>query len=144
MRGRSIAIMLIAGVVAACSGASTSSAVPSMAVPSGAALVLQSAPPNLGCDTMGVPYRSVTFEIDPAAADPVTAVTDQGTTLRTFWSAGFVGGPAADPVVRDPGGQVVARDGDVLDIPEGASPRLKGYFVCPSGDALYVLLEDPS
>ncbi|HSL76284.1 MAG TPA: hypothetical protein VK867_05025 [Candidatus Limnocylindrales bacterium] len=110
-------------------------------MPSGAGLVLQPAPANLGCDTVGVPYRSVTFKIDPAAADPVTATTDQGTTLRTYWSAGFVGG-AAD--VRDPNGQVVAKDGDVLDIPEGAFPRLTGYFVCPSPDALYVLLQDPS
>jgi hypothetical protein len=90
---------------------------------------------------MAVPYGSVTFKIDPAAADPVTATTDQGTSLKTFWSVGFVGG-AAD--VQDPSGQVVAKDGDVLDIPEGAFPRLKGYFVCPSADALYVLLADPS
>jgi hypothetical protein len=38
----------------------------------------------------------------------------------------------------------VAKDGDELDVPEGAFPRLKGYFVCPSQDALYVLLQDPS
>ena len=144
MRGRSIAILVIAGAIAACSGTSAPSAAPSVAPPSGAVLVLQPAPANLGCDTMAVPYRNVTFEIDPAAADPVTAVTDQGTTLRTFWATGFVGGPADDPVVRDPAGQVVAKDGDALDVPEGAFPRLKGYFVCPSQDALYVLLQDPS
>jgi hypothetical protein len=122
--------------------------VPASEAPSASAssgtIALRPAPPNLGCDTIGIPYTSVTFHIDAAAADPVTATTDQGISLRTFWSAGFVGGAADDPVVRDPGGQVVAADGDVLDIPQGAYPRLKGYFVCPSTDALYVLLQDPS
>ena len=155
MRGRSFAILVIAGVVAGCIGASSPSAAPSVAAPSvapsgeapsgeapsGGGLVLQPAPANLGCDTMAVPYRSVTFKIDPAAADPVTATTDGGATLKTFWSVGFVGG-AAD--VQDPNGQVVAKDGDVLEIPQDAFPRLKGYFVCPSSDALYVLLQDPS
>ena len=41
-------------------------------------------------------------------------------------------------------GQIVAADGDVLTIPEGEWPRHKGYFVCPSADALYVLLADPA
>jgi hypothetical protein len=143
MRCRSVAILLFAAVSAACGGTTAPPAATS-AAPSGAGLILQPAPANLGCDTIGVPYRSVTFEIDPAATDPVTAVSDEGTTLKTFWSVGFVGGPADDPVVRDPGGQVVAKDGDVLQIPEAAFPRLQGYFVCPSADALYVLLQDPS
>jgi hypothetical protein len=146
MRGRSIAILVIAAAVAGCIGAGTPSAAPPDAAPSspvasGAGLVLQPAPANLGCDTMAVPYRSVTFKIDPSAADQVTASTDQGGTLRTFWSVGFVGRAAE---VQDPRGQVVARDGDVLQIPQDAFPRLKGYFVCPSTDALYVLLQDPS
>ena len=34
--------------------------------------------------------------------------------------------------------------GDVLDIPDVEWPRLAGYFVCPSTDALYILAEDPS
>jgi hypothetical protein len=46
--------------------------------------------------------------------------------------------------VRDPAGQVIAADGEALPIPEGAWPRLHGYFVCPSADALYVLLQDPA
>src|SRR5919108_1618122 len=127
MRCRSVAILLFAAVSAACGATTAPPAAPS-AAPSGAGLILQPAPANLGCDTIAVPYRSVTFEIDPAATDPVTAVSDQGTTLKTFWSVGFVGGPADDPVVRDPGGQVVAKDGDVLQIPEAAFPRLQGYF----------------
>lgn len=37
-----------------------------------------------------------------------------------------------------------AADGEVLEMPQGAFPRLKGYFVCPSTDAVYVLLQDRS
>ena len=149
MRARWIAVLYLGAVVTACGGATAPSASPSVpatpAVASGAAgMVLQLAPADLGCDAMGVPYRSVMIKIEPAAADSVTAVTDLGATLRTFWSLGFVGGPPDDPVVRDPAGQVVATDGERLEIPEGAWPRLHGYFVCPSTNALYVLLEDPA
>lgn len=93
---------------------------------------------------MAVPYRAVTFRIDESAEDPVTALTDGGVSLRTFWSAGFVGATDDGPVVMDPSGQVVARDGEELSIPEGARPRLHGYFVCPSQDAIYILLQDPT
>ena len=136
---RSIAL---GALVAACGlpGATTSPESP--AVPTGAAIQLRQAPPNLGCDTVGVDYRQVTFEIDPAAADPVTALTDTGKVLRTFWSADFRGS-AADKTVLDPTGAVVAADGEVLAIPEGAFPRLHGYFVCPSSDTLYILIADP-
>jgi hypothetical protein len=109
----------------------------------GASFQLNVAPGDLGCDTIGVPYRQVMFKIDPTASDPVTALTDTGTTLRTFWSAGFQGS-AADKTVLDPSGVVVAADGEILMIPEGAFPRLRGYFVCPSTDAVYVLSADPS
>jgi hypothetical protein len=103
---------------------------------------LRQAPPNLACDAIGVDYRQVTFEIDPTAADPVTALTDTGRALRTFWSADFRGS-AGDKTVLDPTGAVVAADGEVLAIPEGAFPRLHGYFVCPSSDTLYILMADP-
>jgi hypothetical protein len=108
-----------------------------------AAISLRVAPADLGCDAMGVPYRSVTFMIDPKAREQVIARADDGRSLRTFWSAGFAGGSAEDPVIRDPAGAIVVRDGDVLDIPLDSWPRLAGYFVCPSTSALYVLLEDP-
>lgn len=109
---------------------------------------LRTAPADLGCDAMGVPYRRLTFQIDPGVADPVTALTDLGTSIATYWSPGFtltsVDFAAAAPLVQDPNGQVVATSGDTLDIPDGAWPRLHGYFVCPSTDAIYVLLKDPS
>lgn len=97
---------------------------------------------------MAVPYGSARIQIDVEAADPVTAVTDAGSSLKTYWSRGFALGLATDAVgdwvVRDPNGQVVAGQGERLDIPAGAWPRLHGYFVCPTADALYVLLQDPA
>ena len=108
---------------------------------SGAGVSLQPALASLGCDTVAPGYSSVTFHIDATKAADVTATTNAGATLKTFWWEGFVGG-ATD--VQDPSVQVVAKDGEVLEIPQGAFPRLKGYFVCPSADALYVLLQDPS
>ena len=63
------------------------------------------APANFGCDAMPVPYRRVTFQIDPGTADPVTAITDLGASLATYWSPGFtltsVQFAAAAPVVQD-------------------------------------------
>ena len=131
-------------LIAACSGgatpAPTASPVPSDA-PAGE-LTLNRAPANLGCDAMAPGYASVTFHIDSSAADPVTATTDGGATLETYWSDGFTG-DADMAVVLGPDGQEVAADGDVLQMPEADWPRLGGYFVCPSTDAVYVLEIDP-
>lgn len=112
--------------------------------PGPGAIRLGLAPANLGCDSIGVPYRQVTFRIDATASEPVSAVANTGTHLHTFWSAGFQGGSAAEPVVRDPAGRVVAANGEVLAIPDGAWPRLHGYFVCPGPAALYIMLADPT
>jgi hypothetical protein len=105
--------------------------------------VLRVAPANLGCDALVPPYGSVTFKIEVTAPEQVVALADNGASLSTSWSAGFVGGSSDDLVVRDPAGSVVVRDGEVLIIPDRAWPRLAGYFVCPSSTALYVLLVDP-
>lgn len=112
--------------------------------PTTVSIVLHAAPANLGCDSIAPPYRVVTFRIDASALEQVSAVTDTGARLTTFWAQGFRGGSSADPVVRDPSGSVIVADGDVLVIPGQDWPRLAGYFVCPSPDALYVLLADPS
>ena len=143
-------LMAVAVMAAACaSPAAPTSKPPSVPSPgpsqSAAAgtMALRVAPADLGCDAMPVAYRRVVFQIDPAAEEPVTAQTDTGKSLQTFWSAGFVG-VTEGPAVKDPGGQVVAGNGEGLDIPEGTLPRLHGYFVCPSDNALYVLLQDPS
>ena len=145
---RHIRWMAVAVLVAAC-GSAGPTLQPSVAPPlapvpaeSGPVFQLNPAPANLGCDTIGVDYREVTFKVDPAAADPVTALANTGTVLRTFWAAGFIAG-APNKVVLDHFGAVVVTDGDKLAIPEGAFPRLSGYFVCPSPDALYILATDP-
>jgi hypothetical protein len=127
-----------APVASATAGASASGA------PSGSTIVLHEAPANLGCDTIGVDYKSMTFHIDPAAAEQVSATTDTGVTLVTYWSVGFVPGADSERVIRDPAGKVVLRDGEVLQVPPAAYPRLAGYFVCLGTDKIYVLLNDPS
>jgi hypothetical protein len=134
----------LAVLLAGCGSATPTTSPSSPAVASGGSIQLNQAPADLGCDTIGVDYREVTFQIDPAASDQVTALADTDAVLRTFWSAGFSGGPPGENVVFDPAGAVVATDGETLAIPAGAFPRLHGYFVCPSPDALYILAEDPT
>lgn len=109
-----------------------------------ATIVLRQAPANLGCDAIGIDYKSLTFDIDPEATEQVSAEADTGVTLQTYWSAGFQPGTDAERTVRDPGGLVVVADGDVLQVPAAGFPRLAGYFVCLAPDKLFVLLEDPS
>jgi hypothetical protein len=142
--GRRVAVsaLVIAGAIglAGCGGWA-SYPDPTGPVAQGKAIELSHAPENLGCDAIGAPYRSVTFVIDPAAGQDVTVETDIGSTLATAWQSGFVGGPATDRTVLDLSGAVVARDGEVLEIPDDAWPNLHGYFVCPSQSVLYVLNE---
>ena len=107
-------------------------------------ITLHRAPADLGCDTIGVDYTSMTFHIDPAATEQVTVVTDKGATLTTYWSDGFVPGSDTERVIRDAAGKLVVSDGDVLAVPPAAYPRLAGYFVCLGTDKIYVLAKDPS
>jgi hypothetical protein len=110
------------------------------AAPAGSpAFGLREIGPSQGCDAIGVEYRSVTFRIDPAASEPVTAITDTGTTLLTHWEHGFEAGAAGELLIRDPNGQVVVKDGDALMV----SGRLGNYFVCFAPDELFVQLESP-
>jgi hypothetical protein len=100
----------------------------------------------MGCDTIGVDYKSMTFHIDEAAAEQVSAMTDTGVTLQTYWSAGFQAGADryGKGVIKDSAGQVVVTDGDVLAVPPAAYPRLAGHFVCLGTDKIYILDKDPS
>jgi hypothetical protein len=132
-----------APVATATAGAPTSGA-PSSGAPSGSTIDLHEAPADLGCDTIGIDYKSMTFHIDPAAAEQVSATTDTGVTLATYWSVGFVPGTDSERVIRDPAGKVVVTDGELLQVPPAAYPRLAGYFVCLAPTKLYVLLTDPS
>jgi hypothetical protein len=123
--------------------------VSSASLPPSPGFVLHPAPAKGGpaCDAIGAEptAHSLTFRIDPTAAEQVTALTDTGVTFTTYWSAGFQPGTATERVIRDPAGQVVVADGDVLAIPEAANPRLHGYLVvgCNGPNTLYVFLTDP-
>lgn len=134
-------------VSTATAAASSSAAAPSSAASAGSGattIVLNEAPANMGCDTIGIDYKSMTFDIDPDAVEQVAAETEAGVILKTYWSAGFQPGTDAEQVVRDPTGAVVVHSGDVLQVPPAGYPRLHGYFVCLAPDKLYVLLTDPS
>lgn len=135
-----LALVAVAMLGAGCSPHSSVTAEPSVAV---IPIVLRDAPPNLGCDSILPPYRSATIRIDAAAAEQVWAEADTCARLEVFWSRGFVGGTSVEPVVADPAGKVVARDGEQIVLPEADWPRLGGYFVCPGTTALYVLQRDP-
>jgi hypothetical protein len=128
---------------------------PTPVVPTGpagsqSAIVLRQAPSigEFGCDAIGAEptFHSLTFRIDPAAAEQVTALTDTGVTFTTYWSASFQPGTGAERVIRDRAGQVVVFDGKVIQLPKADNPQLNGYpvSVCNGSNTLYVFDEpDP-
>ena len=152
MLRRTISLLLVSVALVACASPGTSAPTPSpvpSAVPSPSAapstsIGLHRVAGDMGCDTIGIDYTSLTFHIDPAAEDQVTALTNKAVTLKTYWSNGFQPGSDSERVIRDASGQVVVRDGDPLLIPAAAYPRLAGHFVCLAPDAIYVLDADPS
>ena len=98
----------------------------------------------VGCDAIGIDYKSATIKIDPASDPDVWAETDTAKKLAVKWTAGFQPVDAGAPAVRGPKGEEVARDGTKIDVPaDGSYPRLVGYFVCLAPDALYILETDP-
>ena len=105
---------------------------PTMA-PSSGAIALRETPADLGCDSIGIDYQTMVFHIDPAAAEPVSAMTDTGVSLETSWPPGFTAGEGD---VRDATGAVVVTDGDQLQ----GGQELHGYFVCLGPTALWVML----
>jgi hypothetical protein len=120
MKKFAVVVLLIA---AACSPQTTA-----------APLALRTAPDPQACPGAGlpVPWR---FKIDPQAEEQVVAIAQDGRRFVVWWAPGFQAGDVNDPVVRAPNGEVVARDGEVVD-----GPLLHGYTVCATGDALYILL----
>lgn len=111
---------------------------------SGAALVLQRAPANLGCDAIGIEYDIATIHIDPNAATDVWAETGTGHRLAMYWSDGFSANDGEPPVIRDPEGREIARDGTVIDIKHWQSyGPWNRYFLCPGPDTLHVLETAP-
>ena len=105
-------ILLVVACLAlcACSGSSTSpssrpspspaatpgASITATAALSTAAIVLHETPANLGCDSIGIDYKTMTFHVEPAAAEQVSAMTDTGVSLVTYWPAGFRAGTAAE------------------------------------------------
>ncbi len=107
-------------------------------------IILDRAPADLGCDSIGWPddvprFASLTFRIDPAAANHVTAESDTGVELAVEWAPGFEGGAADERVVRDVQGQVVLRDGEVIELPTAANPELRGYPICLTPTSVSVM-----
>jgi hypothetical protein len=98
---------------------------------------------SIGCDAIGVDYKSATIKIDAAADPDVWAETDAGKKLAVSWTDGFTATDASPPVIKGPKGEEVARDGTTITVPAAANPRLAGYFVCLGPDALSVLETDP-
>lgn len=117
---------LAAVVVVACGPAQPSST----AEP----LVIREANPDL-CPAAALPPAPAHFRIDPAADEHVIVIGADGQQYRVAWAPGFVPGTIEDPVVRNPSGAVVARDGERL---EGA--RHHGHQVCSGSGSVYVLL----
>ena len=117
----------------------TPMAEPTASPSSAPGFVLRAGTATGGCDAIGVEYQSLTWRIDPAADEPVTAITNTGVTLLTYWAPGFTAGTADERVIRDPAGVVVVRDGDGLRVGD----RLAGYFVCLGPQHLYVFTQDP-
>ena len=140
MTAHRILLVLACLALWACAGSSTSSSLSPVATPgaSTTAIVLRETPADLGCDAIGVDYQSVTFHIDPSATEQVSATTDTGVSLVTYWPVGFMG-DATGRLVHDTQGNVVATDGDVL--PNGQV--LNGYKVCPTPTELYVMFQRP-
>ncbi len=140
MNPRWLLLVIACLAVAGCTSVTPSS------TPGVSAIQLRIAPADESCPFAHVGYPELTFRIDPAAGEHVVAVADDGTRYHTWWSEGFEGGSVDDPVVRDPAGQIVARDGEVLVIPGVGQgfPRLHGYKVCASGDSIYVLVSGPA
>ena len=83
----------------------------------------------------------MTFQIDQAAAEQVSAMTDTGVTLVTYWPVGFKADTlaAGERVVRDAAGVVVVTDGEVVQ----GGQQLHGYDVCLGPTELYVMLARP-
>ena len=97
-------------------------------------LAIRTAPDPNVCPGVAIPLP-MRFRIDPSAEEQVVAISRDSRSFRVFWAPGFTADDAAAPVVRDPDGTVVARDGEILE-----GPLLHGYTVCATSDSIFVLL----
>ena len=123
-------------------GISSWAAPPTPVVPVPSGILLREAPADLGCDSIGwegEPYETLTFHVDPDAAEPVWAESDTGAVLTTYWSKGFQAGTPAERMVLAPSGEAFVTDGEIVEVPQGANLYVHDYFVCLRPDKLYVL-----
>ena len=127
-------LVIIAAAAVGCAGPEPSA--PPTPTPR---LTLRTFPGN-ACRLAALPPRPLTFRIEPEAPslEQVVAVDARGRPNPVLWAEGFVGGTLDDPVVRDPRGDVVARDSEVFARP--GDDRLHGYPVCAGNGAVYILL----
>jgi hypothetical protein len=102
--------------------------------PEPARLTIRTAPDPNTCPAAGLPVP-MRFMIDPLAQEQVVAIAFDDRRYLVWWAPGFQAGDVTDPVVRDPNGVVVARDGELLE-----GPLLHGYHVCATADSIYILL----
>ena len=121
---RAVAWLVVLIVLSACDESVLPSPAPTFAI-----LYAPSAEPCMLAGSF-----NVTFRIDPDAAEPVTVVSDRGVPWHVHWAQGFVAGTAEDPVVLDPLGRVVARDGWRLVAPFEGFPKLPGGWPVCFGD----------
>lgn len=129
--------------VAASVAPTTAASQPASAAASGSAGIVLTRTGPIGCDAIGVDYKSATIKIDAASDPDVWAETDTGKKIPVSWTDGFAATDATPPVINGPKGEEVARDGTKIALPADANPRLAGYFVCLGPDAIYILETDP-
>jgi hypothetical protein len=83
----------------------------------------------------GIHMGRVTFRTDPSSLDPVWLEwTPGGEPILAWFGPEFRVAFQPDLVVVDAAGQVVARDGLIVD-PDG---QLAGHLLCPTGRGLYI------
>jgi hypothetical protein len=102
-------------------------------------------PPKSDCAAELITFRWIRFAISTAVSDTVTAVTDDGHRLRTFWDNEFeLVERSGELVVRDAAGGEVVRNGQSVEIHVPSTPRIQGHLVCLGTDRLWVFGNDPT
>ena len=118
--------MIASFILAACA--------PEPATPKPAGLTIRTNPNPNACPAGALPAPPARFRIDPLAKEQVVVIGSDGRRYLVWWAWGQAG-DVTGPVVRDPNGVVVARDGELLE-----GPLLHGYQVCGTAKSIYILL----
>jgi hypothetical protein len=137
-------LLIVAGCGVGTSPDASLQSAPSAAATMAGGVVLNRAPADLGCDAVGwpedvEPFSSLTFRVDPTAADHVTARSDTGVNLTVEWVPGFEGGAEGQRAVVGPDGEVLIQDGETIELPAGSNPELHGYPLCVTPTTVAVM-----